>query len=393
MFALNYLSLGREHQRIAEAIRTGTVTDEIFLAGDTIRGSEQFNDCLILAMAIDQRGSTRELTVSPEIWFAPSDEEACRRLKSERSKVFFYHNYIHGQVTLARFLLPLVAVETLRELYRIAITLVLGAGIAVTMLRLTEKEWDSLPLFVSLITFARFFGLEAFGQSLGHGPSDFILIGFVALLALRSNTIFASAIFGALTAIFELMTGGFPLGLCVVIGLTWFSLNDKSVSAVWRCVAAYLVAFGTALALKYASVWLVFGTDAFLSIAAEGASRTGGNLPAFATGASLGGQVAGNLDALISGLGTMAGLFVVLGFGFGIWGIQKTPQSRLLAFSVLPVFLWILIFRQHTIIHAFFMDRIFVWIIAAGFSLFALRCQLDNNDRPMLRRSGPHIGG
>jgi len=47
-------------------------------------------------------------------------------------------------------------------------------------------------------------------------------------------------------------------------------------------------------------------------------------------------------------------------------------RAILLAVSVLPVPAWFLAFPNQVAMHAWFMDRIIVWLIAAGFSVFLL---------------------
>ena len=44
----------------------------------------------------------------------------------------------------------------------------------------------------------------------------------------------------------------------------------------------------------------------------------------------------------------------------------------LLALSVLPIVGWLVAFPNHFLVHAWFMDRILVWPVAAGFSLFLM---------------------
>lgn len=54
---------------------------------------------------------------------------------------------------------------------------------------------------------------------------------------------------------------------------------------------------------------------------------------------------------------------------------RASPADRLrailLVLSTLVIVLWFPLFWQHTIEHSWFMDRILVWIIVVGFSLFA----------------------
>jgi hypothetical protein len=81
------------------------------------------------------------------------------------------------------------------------------------------------------LVFALWFGLESFGQSRGHGPSDIVLLGYVLSLAVCSargggntrSVILISALFGGTTIMFQLLTGGIPLGLALLVGGVRFS--------------------------------------------------------------------------------------------------------------------------------------------------------------------------
>lgn len=397
-FALNYLSLRRhDEQRIPEAFASGALTTDNFRNGDAVNGSHQFNDCLVLAMAIDQRGTTGQLTVSPSLPFKPYAEEPCKLLKAGAvERPYYYHNYIHGQTALLRFLLPILDIATIRELYRDASSLLLVAGIALAMLRVWQG--GEAVFLIVLLCFARFFGLEAFGQSLGHAPADFVLLSFIVSTMFEASdteAINRAAIFGSLTMIFEMMTGGLPLGLAAVIGLTLYSLKSGRLSTVWQCAAAYLVGAACTLVLKYLAVGLVFGLGSLAAVPEALGARINGALPGYAHPPAFPVQVIGNLDSIITEMPVMAALILALCICFGAMSAIRlqSPQSRFLALSNLPIVAWFVVFHQHTMLHAFFMDRMFVWPIASGFALFAL-AQLDLRARQApTQEPTPDAGG
>ena len=78
----------------------------------------------------------------------------------------------------------------------------------------------------------------------------------------------------------------------------------------------------------------------------------------------------------------LASAFVLGGVAAGAYGLRwillrvSSPAIRqraiLLAVSVLPIPAWFLAFPNQVAMHAWFMDRIIVWVIAAGFSVFLL---------------------
>jgi hypothetical protein len=387
LFTASFYSLGRGGDgRVAQAFATGALDDRNFHRGDAITGYNQFNDCLIIAMALDQRAPRHLLTVSPTVPFA-YDADVCRALHlGRRNTEVFYHNYLHGPTVLARYLLPLLPVAQLRELYRLTLTLLIAGAIAVALRRLASpadgRTRESAVLLIVLLTFARGFGLEVFGQSLSHGPSDTIVAGFLAFAATAGPTltppraVVAAAVFGALTMIFEFMTGGAPVGLAMVIGLTWFMLrpSDRSLRHVAQAAGSFVLSCATCAAIKVAAVAVVFGPAALADIAHRGAVRVAGSLPAALAGRWTVQAIAGSTEALMPGLGSLAALLVILAVGFGARAALqlRTVEAKLLLWSNLPIVVWFAVFRQHTIMHAWFMDRMLAWTIASGFALVFL---------------------
>lgn len=369
-FVANYYSLGRGGaERIPQAFASGALGDDDFPRGDALRGYHQYNDCLILGMAIDQRYSAKELTVSPSVPFATG----CQNLRPGRPYLerFFYHNYVHGHTTLVRYLLPVLGVEQIRNIYRLLLTFVIITGLAVSLLR---RDW---VFAIVLAAFARCFGLEVFGQSLSHAPSDIILTGYVSYLAFKAGSlsprsaIVAASVFGSLTMIFEFMTGGLPLGLSAVF-LTWFALKDRNLPTLASSGVAYLTAAAVTLAAKYAAVAAVFGPGAIIQISRSLEHRSLGATPQFMAGRSFFQSLIGNTEAMMPGLGPMAGLLVILAIGLGALGLMRRPtlDSKILALSNLPVVAWFVVFHQHTIIHGWFMDRMLAWPMATGFAIY-----------------------
>ena len=390
-FALNYASLGRGGQeRIAEAFANGSLGPDNYLKGDTDRGVHQYNDCLILGMAMDQRYSKAELTVSPSHPFG-AQENICAGLQTGRSYTQrdFYHNYVHGHTLLARYLLPTLGVEGMRSLYRNSISVVLMIGIGLCMVRLAQGRRQAAVFLVALLGFARFFGLESFGQSLSHAPADLVLISYVFWLAFRaeeigrSHAIVVAALFGALTMVFEFMTGGLPLGLATVIGLTWFALRSPNVRDCAAAAVAFVTSAVGVLVIKYAAVAIVFGGGEVLHIAQFATFRIDGQLPPDRAGVSLASAVIGGLNALTPGLDKVGRLMVFLSICFGLWTLRqdRRPEIILLAVSNAVILGWVILFRQHTIVHAWFMDRIFVWTIISGWLMFLLTLQAGSQFR------------
>jgi hypothetical protein len=408
--ALNYASLDRNlptaRQAIRDAFSTGTLQDLDWLPGNTDIGRHQFNDCLILEMSIDQRGTPAQMMVSPLQWpFHNSNSLGmCRDLRRMvngqplDSRLQYYHRYIHGQTMLARYLLPHLSVAAIRKLYFALITVVVTAGLAAATIGLARggaRRVQNLFWLIAFLAFARWFGLESYGQSLGHAPSDFVLLAYMLFLTLaslrgglgRRAVIASAALFGAATMAFEFLTGGIPLGLALIVGGLPFAVRSDVEADIQACVIDALAGFCTAVAtcilLKVLLAIWVFGRESLW----ESVHYLGVRLGVPGTGAEDLGPIhfakaiVKGFDSLGTGMLLMNGLMIALAIGVGTWGAMQIyrcgdhrarTRAGLLLLSNVMILLWIAVFREHMIVHAWFMDRMFTWTIASGFGLFAL---------------------
>jgi hypothetical protein len=369
----------------------------------------QFNDCLVLLQAVDRDAPDSALTVSPISAPYKHKMGKCEQLlqfvRGQRpdAPTGFYNNYIHGQTPLARILLAVFPISWIDQLFKPLISLVLIFGIVVAMIDVVRGRdfRGALCILITLLVFSRWFGLEAFGQSVAHAPSDLVLLIFLDCLAIAHALggmharaiIPVSAIFGSATIILELLTGGVPLGIAVIIGLMPVSLNTGDLEAptfksAFLGVFSFLVAVVTCVLAKIVAVLWTFGPGPLSKSFDELALR-------MSTGSTTGEvssvgpkalvlSIGDNMGALASGMRELALLMLVLAISAGCWGLVKMwklPHTRdraiacLLALSNLPLAMWVIIFSQHTIVHAWFMDRIFAWTIASGFAVFALACR------------------
>ena len=87
------------------------------------------------------------------------------------------------------------------------------------------------------------------------------------------------------------------------------------------------------------------------------------------------------LASLAAGMHVMAGATLLIAIGFGVWGARVLTGSadarlkrraRLLIASNLAIAGMLMLLWEHSIIHAWFMDRVLVWTIGSGFALFTL---------------------
>ncbi|WP_156405264.1 hypothetical protein [Sphingomonas sp. Root710] len=408
IFALgNWYGLGRNlpaaEANVRAAFAAGVLQDQDWLPGNTGIGRHQYNDCLILYMAIDQQATPVQLLASPIKPMQRGDESMCHALrayaggdKAAGRTGVWYHQYIHGHTMLARYLLPHLSVDAIRNLYHGIQTLLVLAGLIVAMTTLARGRSQTAGLFwlIIFLAFSRWFGLESYGQSLSHAPSDAVIIAYLLFLAIaaargglgRWCSIGAAAVFGATVAIFEFLTGGIPLGLAIIAGGLPFALRDRdpreTLARVIEALAAFCVAVAMCLALKIGLALWVFGIESFRESAAQLGVRMGiGAGPADIGPLRMAKSLTKGLNSLAAGMHVMAGAMLLIAICAGIWGarqligsgdaVLKSRAFHLVASNVVIVGMLALLW-QHTIIHAWFMDRVFVWTIATGFALFAL---------------------
>ncbi|CAA9515911.1 MAG: hypothetical protein AVDCRST_MAG91-1881 [uncultured Sphingomonadaceae bacterium] len=414
-YLANYASLGRDipqaRAHVAAAFEAGALQDEDYLAGNTAIGWHQYNDCLILWQALDQRAPADQLAVSPLISPHPETGTRCRALRGfaagEAPPVpEFYHRYIHGHTMVARYLLPVLTVEQIRFLYQSVVTLLIVSGIGIALIALVRRRHpiESLFFLVLFLAFARWFGVEQFGQSLGHGPSDIVHLSYLLFLAAaavmggmsRRAAVLTAGLLGALVITFEFLTGGLPLGIAAVIGALPFAVRRNDAEDPEPYVLAALFAFCaaalTCLLVKMALALYVFGPAPLVDSAMQLQMRAGiGSNQGELAGVDLvtiAKKLVKGLQGMASGMILMAGLMVAAAIAAGVWGARFLLRSAgpimrrqviavLLSNAALALLLGVL--WQHTVVHAWFMERTLVWTIGTGFALFALAAwkQLD----------------
>ena len=108
-------------ERIAHGFAAGDLVENPFQEGSTTIGSHQWNDCLIIVMAMDERGDPARLALSPilmDFGATPSvSTNPCAVLSAlnqgatPNSNLYYYDNYPHGAVVLLRHLLPYREIE------------------------------------------------------------------------------------------------------------------------------------------------------------------------------------------------------------------------------------------------------------------------------------------
>jgi len=381
------------------ALKNGDLTEADILDTNTRIGAHQFNDCLILDQAIARSGTREQMTVTPPNDFADRTTGVCQELRQsvtegKRGQLNFYQNYIHGQTVLARALLDVLPVRAIRTLYQLIIAALLLAGLGLAMRQALRGGATVNVIFwiCFFLAFSRFFGFEYFAQSLGHGPADAVLLGYALWLETISfraqsrpvDFVIPAAAFGALTAIFELLTGGLPLGIALTIaGVAMAERRDDRLNAsVGLACTAFITAISTMAVIKILLTEILFGQGAVTSAGSQLFDRLAGSaqfeqIPP-PTIANIIIRVSRGLGEMMGGQPELVAMILVLMIAFGAAGLVRLRRSdlwdraMLVAASNLVLVGWVAVFNHHFYVHAWFMTRIFAWTIATGFALFAM---------------------
>jgi hypothetical protein len=190
----------------------------------------------------------------------------------------------------------------------------------------------------------------------------------------------------------------------MVIGLASLGIRsgDRPREFVLTACAAgaYCGAAAVTYLLKVAATTYVAGPGVIADIAAQ--------LVHYSPGSEMGPNVFAAAAAIARSIGVLAGGMTLLASAFALgaiaaggyglrWilgrisGAAIRQRVILLTVSVLPIPAWFLAFPNQVAMHAWFMDRIIVWVIAAGFSVFLLAIAASN--RPGSAADGSGLPG
>jgi len=273
-----------------------------------------------------------------------------------------------------------------------------------------------------------FDGLWLFGIYFSFSLSDLVLAGFLAMayhhgLAHAPEPKFATAVawFGVATAAFEVLTGGIPFGLALLLGVVALDGPADATALLrraWHGSVIFMLAILVSFVCKLALVTLLVDPNALTDFRAAFATRLGvgpiSALPAheLAWVASLGIDVAAighswGLSVLymlarlgyatfVIGYGSPVAGMLIIGLAFGATVVLLIRRLRhstdaatrmrlaLLSVSALVMPVWSLVFLSHTLLHAIWMVRPFAWFVALA-GLLALWPAADHSRVPSPR--------
>lgn len=442
LLGANYLSANLPrtviHDRIAKAFSSGALGDAVHLRTNTKQGAHQYNDCLILAMAFDDRPAAKLRALSPVTPAELPGNNPCVYLQTisaggEPTPLgpgTFYHRYLHGQVALTALALQWMDLSTLRVLNDALAFGMLLVLISTNLIFLVsaldrisirpsqpsefERAYRHGSLLVLACTMMLFYGVQFYGMSLGHAPSDAVdylylfaatFVSFTTVRPWLALTI--HAVFGVLTAYFELFTGGLPLGVSLIFFCyASLAVGTRRNEVLWLALlssVAFLTAFVVAVVTKLVVAGTFFGYhEVFGNFLSQLHFWTDGERVGVVDTAIALAESSHYLGAGWRLLGVLLLALSASAFAFSLFTSWKRFQpgdnwqyAALLTLSFASIVLWYLVFRKHAYQHNFFMIRISVMLIASSFLLllFTARDRLAGllRSAAVLARSLPEV--
>ena len=407
LLAVNYVSATLPREQINAAIRQGFNDRQLVRWGwlplNSDIGVHQFNDCLVLLMAVDDRAPALERSLSPTISGAsvgtggggftvpcpPLREFVSGRMEPLKPSDH-YHRYVHGNVAVTAAMLEVFSIWGVRTIYGLLAQFTPLIVLGLALWRFARPREDSAgPVTLAFAAFtsfmlAAFFGVQYYGQSLAHFPADILLSLYLLTIVLGGKSLdspirFAmlNALFGALTMYFEFLSGGIPMGVSLVLAIASARALDRGgdMKKIFFAGCCFTLGVVTIYAVKQIATGIVFGSEVFGASGSRLSTWMGGVFPVTTIirlfwqlrELAGGSQIAGGAMAAAS---IAAFFFAVYRLSDRKFPVQAGHWGFIWAALVIPV--WWFTFSLHTYVHAWMMIRIMVFFNAASFFVLAL---------------------
>ena len=407
--------------KIRNAFQAGELLSTEARRFDRAVGWDLFSDCVVLHMLFRRSSSVLLDVVAPPLFLEVGQEpnwpqcrlllrdvkgeitRTCRYAELEempecQMAAFPYARYWHGNRSLAAVLLSVLDLRELRMLYKAASYLGLVV-LGIVVLLQVPRLWAVL-LPVPAVGMASL-GVAYYGQSLVHAVPYLVLIfGLIGLTVFRvclsvgERLLYVSAALGCLCTYFEFWNGAIPVGAALLPFWVYFvydglearagSLGERKLLALW-CLLVFLAAVALTVAIKLALAGLLLGSEPIvrfmdrflLRVDGEGytVATTVGALVSYRAILGNGSPIVGAVVALSGVLAWCGGLAVVLAElrSRPLREVALRHRNYLVAGAAASVVIgWLMFFRNHTSVHAYFMVRTLFVPIALGYSGLAL---------------------
>jgi len=388
--------------KVRQAFAAGELVDRDYLKSDWRRGKDQYNDCVVLQLAVNSRGSLARKALAPAYYVSdgahPDVCKSLRRLATGEADPAgmsgdSYSRYWHGYVPLTSALLAFTDVGTARQALRLFVIAALLA------LAATASRAGGATRIAGIsvgVTGLLFWGLPYYGQGLSFAPGDaLVILGIAALILWRralasiSALLVFSAAYGSLIAYMDFLTGPLPTGACLLFLFTWLARFDASRGGApgdaWRKAFGALVAYALGavltVAIKQVLVLALLGPGELRSFAMNAELYTGiADVRALPSDYAGGFLTLFKYTPLLTYYSIAGGAALLLCSALA-WASAAFLASRSSA-KAKSLFLahataasgiafWVLLLPVHTALHGF-MTRMLIVPFAFGWSALAL---------------------
>jgi hypothetical protein len=436
ILALNLVSVSIDRTllatRVSAAFASGQLRGEGLALGDWRRGINQYNDCVILQTALLSRGRSLVDAVSAQTIADPDACAALRRIARgdavAKDSLYPYDRYVFGARSITALGLTFLSLESIREFLSALAYLLLIANFVGGLLyayshgsgrssRLREASdakrvhfnVDRLRFGITVALASAgliaLYGLHLFARNIGHVYSEIVIGGFLVAALLTGHErnhdreTALAALFGAWTAIFELLSGPVVVGL-VLVGVIASSRRmpgprPDAIQYAWTQALTFLLSCATVLLLQQIVASIATGRNAFAEFAVHLALRlqlhqvfdiqlpTLWQMPtnlahygpsdiASAIERALPLITYGSIEAAMA-ISVIALLLAIGGFALAIRSGDPQATSRVFAIASLLIVVpfWYLVFSNHTALHSLYMVRLVttLWIGAATIAM------------------------
>jgi len=407
LLSLNYSVLSIPADSVRDVLQ-----EEMELSTEVFdNGGSTFNDCLLLSMTIDRPVDRLAAAISPNRLYANStaaDQDICGGLfdliangeaDPYRHISVPYHQYWSGMRTVLTLTVPMIGLGGTRVALQALWFIACGAAFGLALYGIVRKRFTSnIGVHAALILgcLLLFYQAAESSQALTRAPTDILFfVAFASYLRFSFDGDLAGPSFvllgmaGALVGYFELLHGAIPIFIAMLV---FFELSARPghatvVESVFRSaptISAFIAGVIAALALKIALVALVIDGSYVskffdvLQYRITGDERQYFENPVLASRFEDDPSSVENLvKSFYRYAGTIAHGWQMMGVawicgtaivqvGAAIaWLRSNDRELRSIIFACLlssaVIYLWWLLFMQHTINHPHFMLRLWAW--------------------------------
>ena len=422
VFTVNAAMFTQGHERVRasleRAIADGSILDDggfgpIALLSTSRKRGIYAHDCLLwtafLAPTTDRlvmvfrtpRLEAAKLPIDPRAPDNPDCQAVLQALdigdaSSAKPALVFYDRYILAQRAIVQYLFEHFSVRTAAAITKFT---TISAYVLVCLWAWRRRAW-AIGAIATL--FLLFYGLGHFGGMLYFAPIDVIHAMVLLFATYRPigltpprNLVFLGALYGSAVTIFEVLTGGIPMALVLLSLLTGISAQDRRsfVHRISLLVFCFAVAVVACFAIKLLVVSAIFGDNAFAAYFGALLHRFHDDFIPEADPFLLRYLSDRGLDyPILYMVKSYAYWSLLIGWGSSVFGVVLVAagvifllaatlhffhRKRRKNLSILPsllgcwlgvgiLLMWIALFWNHTMLHAFFMARLLLIPILCG---------------------------